>query len=84
MPDRAERGEAERSPAIGGRKARGLYAAPGAGVVERRAPETARVSLQPMREENIADTRAGDAGLSGRVVTGSFWMFLGTGTQNLL
>ena len=40
--------------------------------------------LQPMRAESVADTRAGDAGLSGRVVIGSFWMFLGTGTQRLL
>ena len=41
-------------------------------------------TIQPMREESVADTRAGDAGLSGRVVIGSFWMFLGTGTQGLL
>ena len=40
--------------------------------------------FQPMRKESVADTRAGDAGPSGRVVIGSFWMFLGTGTQGLL
>ena len=42
MPDRAERGEARTAPCDRWAEGQGLYAAPGAGVVERRAPETAR------------------------------------------